>query len=153
MDFKEKLFKHIEGVQNYLKTIGLIITTRGYEHDSSKVSDEEYKYFKMANSIDRNQFKTYEEYLDYVKPTLDKGLKHHYEYNRHHPEHFDNGVNDMTLIDIIEMIIDWKVSIEQNGKKLEDEIGYNFDKYNISDQLKKIIMNTFEYINEYEKEE
>ena len=153
MDFKEKLFKHIEGVQNYLKTIGLIITTRGYDHDSSKVSDEEYKYFKMANSINRNQFKTYKEYLDYVKPTLDKGLKHHYEYNRHHPEHFDNGVDDMTLIDIIEMIIDWKVSIEQNGKKLEDEIGYNFDKYNISDQLKKIIMNTFEYINEYEKEE
>jgi hypothetical protein len=33
-------------------------------------------------------------------------LKHHYENNRHHPEHFKNNIDDMNLIDLIEMLCD-----------------------------------------------
>ena len=37
----------------------------------------------------------------------------------------------MTLIDILEMIVDWKISIEQNGKDLyEGDIIYFSDSYN-----------------------
>ncbi len=46
----------------------------------------------------------YKQWLAEMKPALD----HHYAANRHHPEHFPNGVNDMTLVDLIEMIADWK---------------------------------------------
>jgi hypothetical protein len=91
--------------------------------------------------------------LDYIKPTLNKGLKHHYENNRHHPEFFDNGVDDMTLIDIMEMIADWCIAIKQNGKDLYEEVQYNFDKYNISEQLRKIIINTYKYIDKMIDEE
>ena len=42
------------------------------------------------------------EYEEHLK-ILDSSLKHHYSANRHHPEHFKNGIMDMHLIDIIEM--------------------------------------------------
>jgi len=153
MNFDERLKQHKDGVKDYLKFIVNLLASRALTHDNSKNSDEEYKYFKMANSVNRNQFKTYEEYLNYIKPTLDKGLEHHYNVNRHHPEYFDNGIDDMNLIDILEMIVDWKVSIEQNDKELYEEIDYNFNKYNVSEQLKKIILNTYKYIDNLMKEE
>lgn len=153
MDFDKRLKHHKDGVRDYLSFIVNLLASRALTHDNSKSSDEEYKYYKMANSVNRNDFKSYEEYLNYIKPTLDKGLKHHYNVNRHHPEYFDNGIDDMTLIDILEMIVDWKISIEQNGKDLYEEIEYNFDKYNVSEQLKKVILNTYKYIDKLMKEE
>lgn len=153
MNFDERLKQHKDGVKDYLSFIVNLLASRALTHDNSKNSNEEYKYFKMANSVNRNQFKTYEEYLNYIKPTLDKGLEHHYNVNRHHPEYFDNGIDDMNLIDILEMIVDWKVSIEQNDKELYEEIDYNFKKYNVSEQLKKIILNTYKYIDKLMKEE
>ena len=59
----------------------------------------------------------------------------------------------MTLIDVLEMIADWYISIKQNGKELDNEIKYNFDKYNVSEQLRKIIMNTYKYIDNLIDEE
>ena len=153
MDFDKRLEQHKEGVKNYLEIITMLLNTRALTHDNSKSSEEEYKYYKMANSVNRNDFKTYEEYLDYITPTLNKGLKHHYENNRHHPEFFDNGIDDMTLIDIMEMIADWCIAIKQNGKDLYEEVQYNFDKYNISEQLRKIIINTYKYIDKMIDEE
>lgn len=153
MDFDERLKQHKKGVKNYLEIISMLLNSRALTHDNSKSSNEEYKYYKMANSVNRNDFKTYEEYLDFIKPTLNKGLKHHYENNRHHPEYFDNGIEDMTLIDVLEMIADWYISIKQNGKELDNEIKYNFDKYNVSEQLRKIIMNTYKYIDNLIDEE
>lgn len=153
MDFDKRLKQHKDGVKTYLEIISMLLNSRALTHDNSKSSDEEYKYYKMANSVNRNDFKTYEEYMDYVKPTLNKGLKHHYENNRHHPEFFVNGIDDMTLIDIMEMIADWCIAIKQNGKDLNEEVQYNFDKYNVSEQLRKIILNTYKYIDDLINEE
>ena len=133
MDFDKRLKQHKDGVKTYLEIISMLLNARALTHDNSKSSDEEY--------------------MDFIKPTLDKGLKHHYENNRHHPEFFDKGIDDMNLIDIIEMITDWCISIKQNGKDLYKEIQYNFDKYNVSEQLKKIIINTYKYIDDLIDEE
>jgi len=40
-------------------------------------------------------------------------LEHHYALYRHHPEHFQNGIDDMNLIDLVEMFADWKASSER----------------------------------------
>jgi hypothetical protein len=43
------------------------------------------------------------------------GLKHHYSHNRHHPEFFgEDGVDGMTLVDLIEMLADWKAATERH---------------------------------------
>jgi hypothetical protein len=43
------------------------------------------------------------------------GLKHHYAHNRHHPEFFgEDGVDGMSLVDVIEMLADWKAATEHH---------------------------------------
>ena len=53
-----------------------------------------------------------EQHKEYLKE-MKKGLVHHYEINSHHPEHYKNGIEDMTLFDIIEMLMDWKPLVSE----------------------------------------
>ena len=71
---------------------------------------------------------------------MGKGLKHHYENNRHHPEHYENGIEGMTIVDIIEMICDWMAAAETKGVPID--MDYLANRFNISNQLTKIIVNT-----------
>jgi hypothetical protein len=89
----------------------------------------------------------YQESLDKLKPALD----HHYASNRHHPEHFVNGVNDMTLVDLIEMFCDWKASsLRQNDGNLLKSIEISAERFNIDPQLKQILINTARMVDEHE---
>jgi hypothetical protein len=71
------------------------------------------------------------------------GLKHHYASNRHHPEHFDNGVSGMTLVDVVEMLVDWKAATERhkNGD-LATSLEIQRKRFELSDQLYEILVNT-----------
>ena len=63
--------------------------------------------------------------------------------NRHHPEHHKNGIDDMTLPDILEMFADWKASSErQNSGNILKSIEHNSGRFNINPQLVKIFENT-----------
>lgn len=82
-----------------------------------------------------------------MKPALD----HHYATYRHHPEHFQNGINDMNLIDIVEMLADWKAASErQKDGNLLLSIEKNAKRFNIDDQLKQILINTAKTLDEIE---
>jgi len=48
-----------------------------------------------------------DEYKGFLE-AMGNGPRHHYANNPYHPEHFENGVNDMTLVDLIEMLADCK---------------------------------------------
>ena len=79
-------------------------------------------------------------------------LDHHYATYRHHPEHFREGINDMNLIDIVEMIADWKAASErQHDGNLLVSIEKNAKRFNIDDQLKKILVNTAKTLDEMEQ--
>lgn len=121
-----------------------IIAQRGLEHDDSKLETEEFPYFAeltpklKSSTYNSDQYKGFKEQL---KPALD----HHYANNRHHPEHFKNGVRDMTLFDLIELMVDIFASSKRqaNGnlrKSLED---YQ-QSYQITEDLKMIMENTME---------
>ena len=74
-----------------------------------------------------------------MKPALD----HHYANNRHHPEHFENGISDMNLIDLIEMICDWKSATARHSDgDIKRSIIINTNRFKLSDQLAKILSNT-----------
>ncbi len=70
-------------------------------------------------------------------------LKHHYENNEHHPEFHKDGINGMTLIDLIEMLCDWKASSErhENGDIFKS-LKINTERFQISPQLLSILENT-----------
>jgi hypothetical protein len=141
-------FKHIERVRNLLNMCAVDLMYRGESHDQTKLEEPEAAIFakyteKLAastyNSPEYNQTK-----LE-MKPALD----HHYANNSHHPEHYKNGVNDMNLLDILEMLCDWKASSERhNDGNIRKSIEINANRFGISPQLTKILENTADLLFE-----
>ena len=142
--------KHIEAVRKYIRFMIDKIDLRGVKHDASKLESPEVELF--AEQTPKLTALTYgtEEYqasLDALKPALD----HHYASNRHHPEHFVNGINDMTLVDILEMFCDWKAStLRQNDGNLLKSIETNAERFSMDGQLKQILMNTARMLDEHD---
>jgi hypothetical protein len=135
-------FRHIERIRNLLNLCVLELLNRGEQHDQTKLSDPEVQLF--TEYTDKLSTMTYgsEEYkntLEKIKPALD----HHYANNRHHPEFHKNGINDMNLIDIIEMLMDWKAASERhNDGNIRKSIEINAGRFRIDGQLQKIMENT-----------
>lgn len=142
--------KHIEMVRKYVRFMIDKIEMRGVKHDASKLESPEVELFaevtpKLAGTTYGSE--EYEAHLAKLKPALD----HHYASNRHHPQHFVNGVTDMTLIDIVEMFCDWKASsLRQNDGNLLKSIEVNAERFNMDGQLKQILVNTARMIDEHE---
>lgn len=142
--------KHIENVRKYIRFMIDKIDMRGVKHDSSKLESPEVEVFaEYTPKLNNVTFGSddYYENLDKMKPALD----HHYASNRHHPEHFVNGINDMTLVDILEMFCDWKAStLRHNDGNLLKSIETNAERFNMDGQLKQILINTARMIDEHE---
>jgi len=75
---------------------------------------------------------------------MGEGLRHHHANNRHHPEHFADGVNGMTLVDLVEMLADWKAATERTSPPgdLADSLPVNGERFGIAPQLMDILENT-----------
>lgn len=50
-----------------------------------------------------------------IRPALDEGFKLHSEVNPHHPEFYRDGIWDMDLFSIMEMVIDWCAAAVARG--------------------------------------
>lgn len=142
--------KHIETVRKYIRFMIDKIDMRGVKHDASKLESPEVELFaEHTSQLASLEYGSdaYNESLSKLKPALD----HHYATNRHHPEHFVNGVTDMTLVDIIEMFCDWKAStLRQNDGNLLKSIELNAERFNMDGQLKAILINTARMLDEHE---
>ena len=142
--------KHIENVRKYIRFMIDKIDMRGVKHDASKLESPEVEVFaEYTPKLNNTTFGSEEYYknLESMKPALD----HHYASNRHHPEHFVHGINDMTLIDIIEMFCDWKAStLRHNDGNLLKSIDTNAERFNMDGQLRQILINTARMIDEHE---
>jgi hypothetical protein len=134
--------KHIESVRNMINTIIILLLERAQKHDQSKLEHPEVQviteYIEQLSQLSYGS----PEY-DQCKQEMGPALEHHYANNRHHPEHFKNGIDDMNIIDLIEMFCDWKASstrtIDGNIRK---SIEINGERFNMSDQLIKILENS-----------
>lgn len=142
--------KHIETVRKYIRFLIDKLDNRGVKHDASKLESPEVELFaentlQLANLTYGSD--AYSDSLERLKPALD----HHYASNRHHPEHFVNGINDMTLIDIAEMFCDWKAStLRHNDGNLLKSIEINAERFHMDGQLKAVLMNTARMLDEHE---
>lgn len=139
--------EHKAKVNKYMSIIISELLKRAVTHDDSKLSEDEKPFFdEYEPKLKTCTFQSdeYKQYLKELKPALD----HHYAKNRHHCEHFTNGIQDMNLIDLIEMLIDWKASSErqQNGNILKS-IDLNQDRFGYSNELSKIFKNTISYLD------
>jgi len=141
-DFLTDTILHISEVQENLEIIAGELRQRGFAHDRTKLQQLEFDGFVST----REKFKKanygspeYQECVELTKPAVE----HHYANNRHHTGYHKNGINDMTFIDIIEMIADWRAAARRSpDKTLQDTLNYAFKKYKIEPQLQGIFLNT-----------
>jgi hypothetical protein len=134
---------HIERVFQLMRQFATEIKIRGYSHDKSKFDPiEAGPLQEMQNLIDKEGPAPYgtDEYRRRTA-LLGPMLEHHYANNSHHPEHFDNGVAGMTLVDLVEMFCDWKAASER-GQEDAMNLSYSIEKYKIDPMLASILINT-----------
>lgn len=145
---KLKTIQHIENVRKYIKVLTDKLTVRGINHDKSKLEDPELELFvEFTPKLADTQYgsEEYKQHLEGLKPALE----HHYAVNRHHPEHFSEGIKDMNLIDLCEMLADWKAAtLRQKDGNLLKSIEYNCSRFQIDNQLKSILLNTAKVMDE-----
>lgn len=133
---------HVRMVQTFLSELSNELFFRGIIHDNSKFYEPELTGFSENVNTVPNLVYGSEEHAK-RQAEMKSVIDLHHKENRHHPEHWDNGVDDMSLLDIIEMLVDWKcASMRYKNGSLKSSLDINCEKYNISPQLKKILINT-----------
>lgn len=134
--------KHITRVRQLLNQCRINLRKRADVHDQSKLEEPEKSSFDVHTENLSSLVYGSDEYraeLKEMKPALD----HHYANNSHHPEHYPGGVDDMSLFDVMEMLMDWKAASERHQTgDIEKSIEHNQQRFGMSDQLTKILRNT-----------
>ena len=158
-DSTEDTLTHIERVRELLKNVEQKLSYRGFIHDNSKLVEPEKSKFDELTPRLRELTYGSPEYKASLAE-LGEALHHHYRYNRHHPEYhaFDylgvmhaedvkdgTAIRRMNLLDLIEMLIDWKAASErhENGDIIRS-ILQNEERFGYSEELRLILLNTAE---------
>jgi len=143
---KFKTMRHIETVRNYLNAMVCELLARAEQHDQSKLAPPEVDIFEEYTPKLRDCTYGSDEYRGFLagmKPALD----HHNATNRHHPEHFSNGVHGMNLIDLLEMLCDWKAAtMRHNDGDIRRSLEINAARFGYGPELKGILINTVDMI-------
>jgi hypothetical protein len=138
--------EHIDMVNKYLRFMAHQLLVRGIEHDRSKLHTPEKEMFDKVTPKLKDTVYNSSEYKEHLVE-LGDALSHHYSHNRHHTEHWPNGIMDMNLVDIMEMFCDWcAATLRHNSGNIHTSIAINKDKYGIGEVLAQIFENT---VNEY----
>lgn len=137
--------RHIVRVTELLTGVAAEVAARGPAHDASKLVDPEKATFDEFTPKLKTSTYGSDEYKGYLAE-MRVALDHHYGHNRHHPEHFDDGIDGMTLVDLIEMLADWKAATERHDDgDLARSLEIQRERFGISDQLLRVLENTARY--------
>jgi hypothetical protein len=146
IDSRPDTYRHSLRVGELVGQVVAELVGRMTQHDLSKTEPPELEMFdQMTARLDQLEYGT-PEYEECRREMLGQALAHHYEHNRHHPEHYGaNGINDMTLVDLVEMLCDWKAATERmkaGTGDLQVSFDVNKGRFGISDQLQRVLINT-----------
>lgn len=134
--------KHIRLVGRLLHQCVNDLLDRADAHDQSKLEHPEVELF--TKYTDKLAAVTYgsPEYEE-LRKAMGPALAHHYANNQHHPEYHKNGIDDMTLLDVLEMFCDWKASsLRHYDGNIRKSIEKNGNRFGMSPQLVRILENT-----------
>lgn len=138
--------KHVNEVRSNIWNLIKELDSRAQVHDASKFEEPERSVFAQNTpKLAKTEYGSdaYNELLKEVKVAID----HHYSKNTHHPEHWSNGIEDMDLLDLVEMLCDWVAATKRNKNgNVHKSIEHNQERFGISPQLSKIFTNT---VNRY----
>jgi hypothetical protein len=141
-DSRKDTQEHIMKVGELLTKLQVKLEDRKRLHDHSKLKEPEKAIFDEFTPKLKNCTYGSDEYKGYLG-SMKIALDHHYAENRHHPEHFENGIQDMNIVDICEMIADWKAaSLRHADGDIMKSIEINQKRFGYSDELKNVLINT-----------
>ena len=133
---------HIRKVQGNLYDVAYVLLSRSKAHDKSKLESPEKEVFDVVTPKLRSLTYGSEEYKAGIAE-LGEALAHHYAVNPHHPEHYDDGIAGMSLLDVIEMFCDWRAASQRHADgDFAKSLEINRKRFEISDQLAGIFENT-----------
>lgn len=147
MDSRPDTYAHIHVVQQLLNRVIRDLLQRSEAHDQSKLHDPEVAIFdtytpQLATTAYGSD--AYKGFLAAMKPALD----HHYAVCRHHPQHFAGGIQEMNLLDLLEMVLDWVAATQRlAGGDVRQSIEINQARFGYSDDIKRLMINTVEYLH------
>lgn len=138
-------YEHIQLVQSYLTSAAVNLLDRGLLHDQSKLREpEKAGWDEHTPKLALLEYGTdeYRAALRALNPTVTL----HYKANPHHPEHHALGIDGMSLLDLVEMLCDWRAAttrMKAGAKKtLAESIEINQERFGYGDQLKSILLAT-----------
>lgn len=142
IDSRVETLKHISEVRRMIGLIVSNLTDRGIEHDATKLESPEKEILDRVTpnlkNIDYGSDE-YHECMKEMKPMLD----HHYKNNSHHPEHWENGIEGMTLVDLVELFCDNAAATYRHDTgNIFKSIEHNKDRFGYGKVLTKILENT-----------
>lgn len=158
-DSRPDTWEHISNVRRYLDLAVAKLMDRAQAHDKSKLVSPEVEMFNEFTPKLRDLVFGSPEYKATTKQ-MGAALEHHYANNSHHPEHYENGIAGMSLLDLVEMICDWKAASERHKSRpqmpaapgradapvydsdIERSIMLNQERWGYSDELREILLNT-----------
>ena len=141
-DSSADTLRHIRRVDELLIQLATDLLERVGQHDYSKLEEPEKALFDEFTPKLRDSTYGSDEYKGFLAE-MGAALQHHYEHNRHHPEHYSNGVDGMTLTDLAEMLADWKAAGERHADgDMAKSLTVQRERFGLSDQLFSILENT-----------
>ena len=130
---------HSRRVGELLVSVLDALAHRAVNHDLSKTKSPELEMFNEFTPKLKHSTYGSDEYKGFLAE-MQEGLKVHYANNRHHPEHYREGISGMTLIDLIEMLADWKAATERHEDgDIQRSLEINQERFEIDDQLQAIL--------------
>lgn len=134
--------EHIAKVEGYLNDFRAKLHMRAVVHDASKLQSPEKEAFDEVTPQLHGLTYGSDEYKASIAK-LGPALEHHYAVNSHHPEHYPDGIDSMSLLDVVEMLCDWKAASERHADgNIARSISINTVRFEISAQLALILWNT-----------
>jgi hypothetical protein len=156
-DSRPDTWEHIDNVRWKLSAVIADLQHRAVTHDRSKLFPPELEAFDIATPKLAGLTYGTPEYKESLRE-LGVALEHHYAFNSHHPEHYEDGIAGMTLLDLIEMLVDWKAASERMRKPMPAapgrpeapqydndftrSIALNQERFGYSDEMRAILTNT-----------
>lgn len=139
---QEDTLRHATKVLQYATTLVNELLSSATIHDDSKLHTPELETFAIYGPKLKHLTYNSAEYKANLA-AMNKALDHHYKNNRHHPEHFEDGIKGMTLVDVIEMFCDWCAAAERHANgDIYESIITNKKRFNMSEDLTQILLNT-----------
>jgi hypothetical protein len=133
---------HIARVQELLQEVVNNLMVRAAHHDASKLQEPEKSAFDRCTPLLRETTYGTFEYAA-AKAQLGEALQHHYAHNSHHPEFYENGMADMSLLDLIEAFCDWRAASERvKSGNFAESLRINRERFGANDMLSQIFENT-----------